>query len=423
MEEIYRQFNKSTGICTDTRKMARGKLFVALSGENFDGNQFVEAALELGASAVVCKKGIDLTNNKIIQVDDPLVTLQELARHHRQQFEFPIIGITGSNGKTTSKELIRDVLSSELKVGATVGNLNNHIGVPLTLLSFPLDLDVGIVEMGANHQYEISFLCTISMPDFAYITNIGKAHLEGFGGPQGVRKGKKELFDFIADRGGRAFVPTTDPVLVECAEDIEHVIRFGKLLPPRIIQVAQQKELLLEIETSTGVHPFKSKLEGEYNKNNILVAIAIGMHFNIELENMQAAIANYTPENNRSQWLVTSRNKVIMDAYNANPSSMVHALENLRNYGSEGLAILGDMFEMGEHSLREHQALVNYLREHEMDAILIGEHFAATHHKGIPHFKSTQEAHAHLQLSPPSGRIILLKGSRGIALEGLKDLL
>ncbi len=403
--------------------MARGKFFVALSGENFDGNQFVESALELGASAVICRKGIALKDPKIIQVEDPLRTLQDLARHHRQQFEFPIIGITGSNGKTTSKELIRDVLATELKVGATIGNLNNHIGVPLTLLSFPLDLDVGIVEMGANHQQEISFLCSICKPDLAYITNIGKAHLEGFGGPEGVKKGKKELFDYIADSGGRAFVPTTDPVLVECAEDIEHVIRFGKLLPPRIIGIAKQKELLLDVETTSGVHPFRSKLEGEYNKNNILIAIAMGMHFNIELENMQKAIASYTPENNRSQWLVTNRNRVIMDAYNANPSSMAHALENLKSYGKEALAILGDMFEMGEHSLREHQALVNYLREHEMDAILIGEHFGATHHKGIPHYHSTQEAYQALQLSPPSERVILLKGSRGIALEGLKELL
>ena len=423
MQDIYKRYLSSTGICTDTRKIEEGNFFVALSGANFDGNSFVEEAIAKGAAHVLCRKGIQLTDKRIIPVEDTLLTLQELAKHHRKQFQFPLIGITGSNGKTTSKELIRDVLATELQVSATQGNFNNHIGVPLTLLSFPLTLDVGIVEMGANHQGEIGFLCSIAQPDYGYITNIGKAHLEGFGGIEGVRKGKKELFDFLAENGGTAFVPTIDPVLVECAEDIEHIIRFGKLLPPRIVNIAKQKELQLEIETTTGVHEFTTQLEGEYNKNNILIAIAIGMHFEIDVENIKKAIANYRPENNRSQWYISARNKVIMDAYNANPSSMAFALENLKQYGKEGLAILGDMFEMGEYSLREHQVLVNYIREHDIDAILIGKHFGETHHNGLKHFSTTDEARKHLQLIPPTERIILLKGSRGIALETLKDLL
>lgn len=424
MNDIHQRFLKSDGVCTDTRKLFKNCFFVALKGERFDGDQFVDQALEAGASAVLCSKEVALDDHRLIKVDDALETLQDLARFHRATFNFPLIAITGSNGKTTTKELMRDVLATRLKVQATLGNLNNHIGVPLTLLSFSNDLDVGIVEMGANHQKEIAFLCSIATPDFGYITNIGKAHLEGFGGVEGVKKGKKELFDYLVDNG-EVFVPELDPVLMDIAKANKKIHYFGKDHVPQMEYETKNGCLSIRITDGDSSATADTQLSGAYNAGNALAAIAVGKHFGVSIEDACKAIAAYVPENNRSQMKQTASNALIMDAYNANPSSMIHALENLvENHASSAFAILGDMLEMGEYSQAEHQKIADWMKENNVQGILIGPEFGKVDRGGSVHwFESTNDADTYLKANPLQNKTILLKGSRGMAIEKLEPLL
>jgi len=426
ISNIHLQFLKTDGICTDTRKVFRNCCFVALSGENFDGNNFVEQALELGAAMVICSKTVTLEDQRLIKVESPLKSLQELAKHHRSTFPFPVVSITGSNGKTTSKELIRDVLLMKGKVGATKGNLNNHIGVPLTLLSFTPDMEFGIVEMGANHRKEIELLCSIAQPDFVFITNIGKAHLEGFGGIEGVKKGKKELFDYAAKSDRTAFIQMNDPVIIDIAKGVKKQVQFGnnKHLPSAS---AHTKNGLLGIDFnfSSGELTCQTQLTGEYNLGNALAAAAIGQYFDIKPRDIVQAIGQYEPSNNRSELRKGKQNNIILDAYNANPTSMMNALEHLReNYPKNGIALIGDMLEMGEESEKEHQTVVDYLRTNHMQAILVGEEFKKTKGGDQFHFyDDAMEAYEAIEAAPINGKTVLLKGSRGITLEKLLPLL
>lgn len=424
IKDIHQRFLQSDGICTDTRKLFQNCFFVALKGERFDGDQFVDQALEAGASIVLCSQQVEEDDDRLIKVEDALETLQDLARHHRSTFDFPLVAITGSNGKTTTKELMRDVLASKLKVQATLGNLNNHIGVPLTLLSFSSDLDVGIVEMGANHQKEIAFLCSIATPDFGYITNIGKAHLEGFGGVEGVKRGKKELFDYLVDNG-EIFVPELDPVLMDIAKANKKIRYFGKDHPPQMDYETKDGYLSIKVSDGDSSATADTVLSGAYNAGNALAAIVVGKHFGVSIKDACKAIAAYVPENNRSQMKKTANNSLIMDAYNANPSSMIHSLENLvENHTSSAFAILGDMLEMGDYSQAEHQKIADWMKENEVEGILIGPEFGKVKRGGSVHwFKSTKDANTYLTAHPLTNKTILLKGSRGLAIEKLEPLL
>ncbi len=426
-QALFETFLKCKSACTDTRNIIPGSIFFALKGENFNGNKYAQQAIDAGCIAAVVDEKEFCSSDKCILVDDVLTTMQDLATQYRATFNFPVLGITGSNGKTTSKELIRDVLEKKYSVHATLGNLNNHIGVPLTLLNLKEETDFAIIEMGANHQLEIRDLSKISNPDYGFITNIGKAHLEGFGGPEGVKKGKKELFDHVKAKKGIVFTNTSLPHLSEISEGIEQV-RFGSEEDSNYFKIESSDPTLKVIWIRKGVTniSIQSKLAGAYNLGNIAAAVVIGEYFAVPDGDIVSAIESYHPENNRSQWLKTDRNRVIMDAYNANPSSMSEAIKNLKAVGKDSsLAILGDMKEMGEHSAEEHSALVDLLKSLDIPAILIGLDFskAAKTAQNMISFPSTQDAFDYLKVNQPQGKTILLKGSRSMKLESLKELL
>ena len=407
IERIYDLFGECSGVTTDSRNVGEGTLFVALRGASFDGNKFVCAALDAGAKYAIADSDEPLTERadlaeRIVRVEDSLATLQGLAREHRRRLALPIIGIVGSNGKTTTKELVCRVLAERFDIYATRGNLNNHIGVPLTLLAMTRDTEFGVVEMGASACGEIALLASIAEPNYGIITNIGRAHLEGFGGEEGVRRGKGELFDFLADNGGHAFIPEEDKTLVDMA--------------------AERENLAAEYYTRAIADGVPSNLEGEYNRANIAAAIAVGRYFDIPQERITDAIAGYTPDNNRSQRVTTERNTLIVDCYNANPSSMAAAIENMRTESGKGkLLILGDMLELGEWSGQEHRlALENALSIEGIEVITVGKHFSEAAHAlaaDVKCFDNTAALGEYLTLTTLRDRTILLKGSRGIALE------
>ena len=329
IEEIYQLFKSSTGVCTDTRNVKPGQLFFALKGENFNGNLYAEKALEIGAlfSIVDEKSG---ENERLVLVEDVLTTLQHLAAYHRNQLAIPILAITGSNGKTTSKELILQVLSKKYRTIATNGNLNNHIGVPLSLLSINTDTEIAIIEMGANHQGEIASYCEWTRPTAGLITNIGLAHLEGFGGPEGVKKGKSELYTAVVKNKGTLFVNADDEVLQELVSTYKNIFTYGSHSEANVYGgIVDTNESLLTIEWQNT--KIKSQLVGEYNLMNIMSAIALGVYFKVDEKDIQEGISAYQPDNNRSQIMVKGSNKIIMDAYNANPSSLKLAIENFGN--------------------------------------------------------------------------------------------
>ena len=362
IQELHKIFLECNAISIDNRKISKDSLFVAIKGERFDANVFAKSALESGAKyAVIDNKDYYLDHHTIL-VNDSLQTLQDLANFHRNFLNIPIIALTGSNGKTTTKELIDVVLKKKYNTMATIGNLNNHIGVPLTLLSFTKKTEIGIVEMGANHQKEIEFLCEIAAPDYGYITNFGKAHLEGFGGLEGVIKGKSEMYTHLRENHKIAFVNADDSLQVEKSEGIETVY-FG----------LDKNEAFVDIQ-NIAANPFASvmfnninvisNLIGLYNANNISIAITIGKYFGISDELIKTAIEDYVPTNNRSQLITQNSNKIILDAYNANPSSMTVAIENLIKLQTEHkVAFLGDMFELGTESHIEHKAIVAQLTD------------------------------------------------------------
>jgi len=425
IKTLYQHFLSSQSVCTDTRKIQENDIYFALKGDNFDGNTFAEKALELGASCcVVDDKRIAKTNSKFILVNDVLSTLQDLAKYHRRQLHYPIIALTGSNGKTTTKELTRAVLSSKYNVKATKGNLNNHIGVPLTLLGFKIDLDFGIVEMGANHQKEIEFLSSIAEPDYGVITNFGKAHLEGFGGVEGIIKGKSELYDFLTTSNNTVFINTDDQKQRQQIGNYNKVFTFGKNPDNDCVVTLKEANPFVQINYNGLI--IKSHLIGDYNFGNIAIAIAIGQHFEVSSEQIKDAIEDYKPKNNRSEIILKNTNRIILDAYNANPTSMLAALKNFKQLDADNKWLfLGDMFELGNAAATEHQAIVDYVEANfEANIYLVGESFHATtiasKSKTFKDFESLKQI---IKTIRPNNASILIKGSRGMALERVLDVL
>ncbi|QBN18667.1 UDP-N-acetylmuramoyl-tripeptide--D-alanyl-D-alanine ligase [Flavobacterium nackdongense] len=422
---LHSLFLESHSVGIDSRKIQPKSLFVAIKGDNFDANTFAKEALDKGASYVIIDNPNYYIDQRTILVENSLMALQELAKFHRQYLKLPIIALTGSNGKTTTKELIHVVLSKKYRTKATVGNLNNHIGVPLTLLSFDQHTEIGIVEMGANHQKEIEFLCELAQPDYGYITNFGKAHLEGFGGVEGVIKGKSEMYNYIAAHSKLAFINLEDKIQVEKSkafqsysfginrENADVVISTIKANPFVAIQYA---DLLIQ-----------THLIGLYNANNINAALTMGKYFGVEDQDIKAALESYIPENNRSQMITKGTNQIILDAYNANPSSMAVAIENfLQLDNSNKILILGDMFELGEDSFVEHKTLVNLLvKQKDATVYFVGKEFYKHQMSSENlHFFETFDAFSNFlkNLSIDTSSI-LIKGSRGMALERTLEFL
>ncbi len=425
-EHIYQRFLECGDISTDTRKITANSMFFALKGDNFNGNIFAGKALETGAKYAVIDDKHYSNHPQCILVDDVLQTLQKLATHHRKQLQIPIIALTGSNGKTTTKELINAVLSTQFKTSATQGNLNNHIGVPLTLLRMTSETETGIVEMGANHPKEIETLCNIALPDYGLITNFGKAHLEGFGSIEGVIKAKSELYAHLKLHNKIIFVNENDPVQVQQTKGYDHLQLFGSKTSANGTQMellTSQPFVSLQYDSSV----INSHLTGTYNFNNIAVAIAVGSYFKIRTANIVAAIERYIPTNNRSQIINQNGNSILMDAYNANPTSMLAALENFRQLQhTNKILFLGDMFELGSDAEREHQAIVNFLENNPFETVyLIGENFFKTklHKDYIHQFQTFDDLKSTLETSAVEGKFILIKGSRGMALERILELI
>ena len=425
IKEIYNYFLQTTSIATDNRKIKTDNLFVALKGDNFNGNKFALSALENGAKYTIIDEAEFKIDDRFILVDDSLLALQQLASYHRNQLNITIIGLTGSNGKTTTKELINAVLSQKFNTKATIGNLNNHIGVPLTLLSFDSSTEIGIVEMGANHQKEIEMLCGICQPDFGYITNFGKAHLEGFGGTEGVIKGKSELYEYLSSNHKTAFINSDDAIQNEKTTNINR-ITFGFNNPENFVNITKIETnpmVKIEFEDTT----IQSHLIGLYNANNINAAITIGKHFGVSNEKIKFGLENYIPNNNRSQLLEKNSNKIILDAYNANPSSMNAALTNFFQLEEKNkVAILGDMFELGIESSDEHKKLIEFCFHNENIIFhFIGKDFFAHKNSNINmNFYETFESFQSIFPNQKTeNSFLLIKGSRGMSLERTLDLL
>ena len=428
IKQLYEHYLCNPVICTDSRAVTAGSMFFALKGDSFNGNLYADGALNNGAILAVVDEQEFATDERFFLVDDVLTTLQDLAKLHRSHFHKPVIGITGTNGKTTTKELINAVLSESFRTHATKGNLNNHIGVPLTILSADLSTtDIMIIEMGANHPGEIAFLSKIAKPDFGLITNVGKAHLEGFGSLEGVIKTKTELYEFLKSRAGKAFVCSGQQALMQHAASLDH-LSYGKesgdycmgemvSSDPFLKVKWHEKDVDLLINTN---------LVGAYNVDNVLAAVCIGKFFEVPSEKIVLAIEKYTPSNNRSQVLQSGSNQLILDAYNANPSSMRVAIENfaLMNTSSK-VAILGDMFELGAESRAEHEAILTLLKEFSFsEVLLIGPRFGeVSSDSGFLCFASTDIACEWLVAHPITNASILVKGSRGMKLEKLIPVL
>jgi len=427
IEELYAHFQKFPIITTDTRKDVKDSIFFALSGGSFNGNQFAKTAIKKGAVLAVIddpqflKKG-----NKYFLVDNVLETLQQLAVHHRSFYKKPLLAITGSNGKTTTKELVSAVLSSNYNTTSTQGNYNNHIGVPLTLLQLSSKTEIAVIEMGANHQGEIAKLCEFAKPELGMITNIGKAHLEGFGGFEGVKKAKNELYDYLRISGGKAIVNADDPLLMKLSEGIEQQT-YGADNADIQGEITSFKPFLhIKWKKGKTIYNIETALYGSYNFPNIMAAISMGCLFNVPPKIINKAIANYIPKNNRSQQFVTQKNKIILDAYNANPVSMAGAVSSFNAFEPENpWLILGDMFELGESSVDEHKKIIELLTETGFEnVLLVGEVFHSLKEKStFKTFQNTKDAYKYLSKYKIKKAEILIKGSRGMSLEKLLPLL
>lgn len=431
IQDLYQLYSGHPVVCTDTRKITPGCIFFALKGESFDGNAFAQTALERGASFAVIDNAAFKENEQYIVVGNVLQTLQELARYHREQLSIPVIGITGTNGKTTTKELLRSVLSQKFNTYATSGNLNNHIGVPLTLLAIREDIELAIIEMGANHLKEIELLCSIARPTHGLITNVGKAHLEGFGSFEGVKKAKGELYDFLKETGGTVFINLDNENLVKMyGEDpgTPNVIGYGSVegsyAEGRIVE--NNPFLTVDWISGEGVQRVKTNLTGTYNLENITAAVAVGLHFRLNAEEINKGLNLYIPGNNRSQIIQTGHNTLICDFYNANPSSMAVALDNLAAISSDKKAmILGDMFELGSDAAQEHRAVMEKAMATEaVERIFVGEEFYRLQDtRGARFYRTTEDAFEGIKRLPVRDAVILVKGSRGMRLENLTGLL
>jgi UDP-N-acetylmuramoyl-tripeptide--D-alanyl-D-alanine ligase len=424
IEELYAVYLSHPSIQTDTRKLKAGDLYFALKGPNFNGNAFAATALEAGAAFAVIDEVAYSVEGKTILVDDVLQTLQALAKHHRQQFSIPFLAITGSNGKTTTKELIHAVLTTRFKTYTTEGNLNNHIGVPLTILKVGLDAQLAVIEMGANHIGEIASYCAIALPTHGLITNCGKAHLEGFGSEEGVRKGKGELFDHLRENGGTAFVMWDFPYLRDMSSGISKIFKYGSV-EGDVVGTATASDPFLEVLFTKGFDgTVKTALVGGYNLPNVLAAVTVGSHFEVEGEEIKRALAAYQPSNSRSQLIRKGSNTIILDAYNANPSSMKLAIENFANSkGDNKILLLGSMAELGAGSVQEHKAIVNEISKHQWkDVVLVGGDFMKFDHT-FRSMNSVTEAGSWLQSKNPQNSSLLIKGSRSASMEKILDYL
>ena len=416
IKDLHQLFLQKKSISTDTRNILPDSIFFALKGDNFDANAFAMDAIEKGASYVVMDNVVFWQDQaQYILVENVLQTLQELASFHRKYLNLPIIGLTGSNGKTTTKELIHVVLSKRYETVATKGNLNNHIGVPLTLLSMGEETAMGIVEMGANHFGEIKSLCHIASPDYGYITNFGKAHLEGFGSVEGVVIAKSELYDFLHTHDGIAFVNPNDSIQMSRTVDHKRILLCD-------VKLVDEDSEFVVVQVDQVV--IRTQLVGQYNVANIAAAISMGLHFGINITDIKTAIESFKPDNKRSQLIDQGYCKIILDAYNANPSSMQAALDNFtKNEVSDKVVILGDMFELGESSIFEHQKLVDFIEQFSFHRIfLIGTRFNATQRKTAISFNTFEDFKNHFKKSDFQNQTVLIKGSRGMALERVLEL-
>jgi UDP-N-acetylmuramoyl-tripeptide--D-alanyl-D-alanine ligase len=423
-EELYKIYLEYPSVQTDTRKLQKGDLFFALKGPNFNANEFAQKAINAGAAYAIIDDEQYAVEGKTIVVSDVLTSLQQLAKHHRQQFKIPFIAITGSNGKTTTKELIHVVLSSAFKTYTTEGNLNNHIGVPLTILKIKQDAEIAVIEMGANHLREIASYCTIALPTHGLITNCGKAHLEGFGSEEGVRKGKGELYDHLRAHDGTAFIMWDYPYLKAMSKSIPHIYIYGTN-DADIVGNVLRSDQYLEVEFQKGFKgTIHTNLVGDYNLPNVLAAVAVGKYFNVDEEKIKSSIESYTPTNSRSQLLQKNSNRIILDAYNANPTSMKAAIENFaKAEGNEKILALGAMAELGADSLKEHDDIIKEIDKHQWkDVILVGGDFMKVDHT-YRKFNSPTEAGEFIQNIKPQNAFFLIKGSRSMQMEKLLDYL
>ncbi|MEI8109629.1 MAG: UDP-N-acetylmuramoyl-tripeptide--D-alanyl-D-alanine ligase [Chitinophagia bacterium] len=415
---LYNLYLQHPQITTDSRNVNAGDLYFALKGDRFNGNQFALESLEKGAAYAIIDEDIDAENVKLIKVPDVLTTLQQLAAHHRNQFTIPFIAITGSNGKTTTKELVSAVLATHFITYTTKGNLNNHIGIPLTILRIKPDAQMAVIEMGANHQHEIEGYCIYTQPTHGVITNCGKAHLEGFGGEEGVKKGKGELFQFLSTHDGTAFAFEDYDYLHSLSQQVPNVIWYGTksgILKGKVLQANS----FLQVEISGAIAiTVKTQLVGTYNLPNILCAATIGHHFGVPADKIKMAIENYVPSNSRSQLIQWRNNEVILDAYNANPSSMQLAIENFAQMpGENKVLILGAMMELGESSIDEHKALIQLIQQYPWNqVVLVGGDFGKIQHPYL-FFPNSTDAKLWLEEKQPAMHQILLKGSRSMQME------
>ncbi len=416
-EQLYKIYLQHPSVQTDTRKLKQGDIFFALKGPNFNGNTFALQALEAGAAYCIVDEVVH-EDERILQVEDVLTALQQLASYHRDQFDIPFIAITGSNGKTTTKELIHQVLSSEYKTYTTEGNLNNHIGIPLTLLKIKKDAQMAVVEMGANHMQEIADYCTYTKPTHGIITNCGKAHLEGFGSEENIKKAKGELFDYLREKGGTVFAFDDYDYFHTMNQGIREVIWYGTKngdVTGKELHTDPFLSVLINEETT-----INTQLIGSYNLPNVLCAVTVGKYFGISYEKIKHTLECYVPSNSRSQLKKIGTNSFIIDAYNANPTSMKAAIENMTKIDAENkILMLGAMKELGDNSVQEHQELINLINQYQWKHVaLVGGDFAHTQHQHH-YFATTAEAKEWLQQLSPQNTYILIKGSRGIAMENV----
>ncbi|GEN76431.1 UDP-N-acetylmuramoyl-tripeptide--D-alanyl-D-alanine ligase [Chryseobacterium hagamense] len=420
-EQFYPLFLQAEKVTIDSRKIGKDDIFFAFSGDNFNAATLAGQSIDNGALAVIVEqKEFEDEARNIFYVPSTLDFLQELAIYHRKQLQIPVIGLTGSNGKTTTKEIIHAVLSERFNVQYTYGNLNNHIGVPLTLLSIKPEHEMAVIEMGANHQKEIGLLCSIAQPDFGYITNFGKAHLEGFGGFEGVIKGKSELYDYLKNNGKTILVNENDPVQVEKTQHYTPTITFGSRGSDYQFEMFSEGHFVGLMYKGTKA---VSRLTGEYNFTNLCAAASLGLHFGIDVDKIKQAIENYTPTNMRSQIVKKEGKTLVLDTYNANPSSMTASLHNFITFNGSKTVIIGDMLELGEESEKEHRAILNLAEKSGFDQIItVGENFSRIDSSSLS-FGNTAELIEYLKTNRIPSENILLKGSRGIALEKSIDFI